>query len=48
MKITIEHGGYRMVIEPEPGRFDVKTLIQEKRLEIEADLDEVPRWEVAD
>ncbi len=45
MRITIEHEGLRMVVEPEPGRFSVRTLVQEKRLEIEADLDEVPRWE---
>lgn len=47
MKITIEHEGLRMVVEPDPGRFNVKTLVQEKRLEIEADLDDVPLWEEA-
>lgn len=46
MKITIEHEGLRMVVEPDPGRFNIKTLVQEKRLEIEADLDDVPQWEV--
>ena len=48
MKITIEHEGLRMVVEPLPGQYSVETLVQERRLEIHADLDEVPRWEAPD
>jgi hypothetical protein len=48
MRITIEHEGYRMVVEPPVEKVDIRALVQERRLEIEADLDEVPRWEVTD